>query len=119
MTLSEFLLARIAEDEVSTWELIPYRCEPDCCAPAGWVGHRCLICRTEEFGGMVQAISDIASDHDERIHRRSRVLAECEAKRRIVAEAGSWFPRGNGQAVLRLLALSYANHPDYREEWKP
>lgn len=51
MRLDEFLLARIAEDEAPTWELVPYSCEPGCCAPAGWVGHRCLICGTEEFGG--------------------------------------------------------------------
>lgn len=66
------------------------------------------------------------------------VLAECEAKRRIVAEyveaahlshrlqdEGSdekweWIAREAAlERVVRLLALPYADHPDYREEWKP
>lgn len=52
-----------------------------------------------------------------------RVLAECEAKRRIVdrtqgpvAHAGQDIER---RAVLSLLAAPYADHPDYRREWKP
>jgi hypothetical protein len=69
----------------------------------------------------------------------ARVLAECEAKRRIVAiharDYGHECP-GEGEDpimipagwygsdgcrdcdVLRLLALPYASHPDYREEWR-
>jgi hypothetical protein len=65
-----------------------------------------------------------------------RVLAECEAKRQIV-EAHRWeeFDDGDGSVpyytdcddcrqsppcrTLRLLALPYADHPDYREEWRP
>lgn len=77
-------------------------------------------------------------------HRR--IKAECEAKRRIVEEhqpvdysglgmtspgaccicgadlgMGDWewvegsFPC----ATLRALALPYADHPDYRQEWRP
>ncbi len=67
---------------------------------------------------------------------RERVLVECEAKRRVVAEHpidtdvinpgcrvcdstpedGVW---GDGPcATLRALALPYADHPDYREEWR-
>ena len=54
-----------------------------------------------------------------------RAKAECEAKRRIV-ESVSHDYRWNkdhagdlAQMVLDLLALPYADHPDYREEWKP
>ena len=63
-----------------------------------------------------------------------RVLAECEAKRRIISlhalmeheRTASLLSRvitpsvlvGMG-AVLRILALPYADHPDYREEWRP
>lgn len=58
----------------------------------------------------------------------ARVLHEVEAKRRIVehsehaaelakigpsARDGAWF------LVLRFLALPYAGHPDYRDEWRP
>lgn len=93
-------------------------------------------------------------------HDPSRVLAECEAKLRIVErEQGSRAPRlatetheveyrhegevvvfkvdGERESmtskeymerytvpsppseVLKLLALPYADHPDYRDEWKP
>ncbi len=55
-----------------------------------------------------------------------RVLVECETKRRIV-EQGWWFcdvPGCSGsvdarEAVLRLLALPHADHPDYDEAWRP
>ena len=95
MTLTEFLYARIAEDEAAIY------------APAEWKQH---------------------------------VLAECDAKRRIVAlhETVHNIPTnttfcvvcGIDQAAkvifgqfpcqtLRLLALPYADHPDYRDEWRP
>ena len=53
---------------------------------------------------------------------RTRVLAEVDAKRQIVAkcdnvaDGSAW---DLAQAVLRLLALPYADHPEYRPEWKP
>lgn len=52
------------------------------------------------------------------------VLAQCEAKRRIV-EAYLYLtsdPELRGQAwtfALRLLALPYSDHPDFQQEWKP
>jgi hypothetical protein len=70
----------------------------------------------------------------------ARFLAECEAKRRIVELHspdpyyggceldGVHRPPHDGDPVdvdpypcetLRLLALPYSNHLDYREEWKP
>ena len=43
----------------------------------------------------------------------ARVIAECRAKRRIVeAYGGAVWP------VLILLALPFADHPDYRQEWR-
>jgi hypothetical protein len=56
-----------------------------------------------------------------------RTLAEVDAKRRIVEEADGYSPElehgDNGEwafnAVLRLLALPYADRPGYRQEWKP
>lgn len=62
----------------------------------------------------------------------ARVLAEVDAKRRILAEH-PWrhepdWPSGrqcrqcateHPCTTLRLLALPYAGHPDYREEWRP
>lgn len=55
-------------------------------------------------------------------HDPARVLAEVDAKRRIVDRI--WKYAGPhmftaGPDVLRLLALPYAHHPEYRPEWAP
>jgi len=60
------------------------------------------------------------------------VLADCEAKRRIVErcqQALRWDRDAEGSPAERVadhawstledLALPYADHPDYRQEWKP
>jgi hypothetical protein len=125
MTLTDFLLARIAEDEEvarrvgESW--FRYFGQVYVIEGAGeghpaWQAHRgddrCQV-RTEADG-----------DHIAR-HDPARVLAECEAKRRIVEELrsitmGKW-KAGEPWAdrMLGILALPYADHPDYREEWKP
>lgn len=98
VTLAEFLLARIAEDEESVITM-------DCTC-----GHR-------------DAHSLPAADCPE------RVLAECEAQRRIVerwhrtAVAGALYPGDRGTfrelgAVLAILATTHADHPDYDEAWR-
>lgn len=106
MTLTEFLLARLAEDETP------------------------FLARLRGFGGRRSGKTYIR-----------RVLTECEAKRRIILEAAdlldSWehvqsgtpglamWPdvsrRERSQASMRLsmFALSYADHPDYDEAWRP
>lgn len=51
-----------------------------------------------------------------------RALREVEAKRRILdryVELRASISRGELLSTLRLLALPYADHPDYRPEWKP
>lgn len=102
-TLSEFLLARIAEDEANG---------ADCDGGSG--------CR----------VSDAMVD---------RRLAECEAKRRLIAmHEDAWdeglpdIPREHvcltcGDAeyysiawpclTIRVLAVPYADHPDYDQAW--
>lgn len=75
-------------------------------------------------------------EHAER-HDPARVLADVEAKRRILAECAYWYDKVNASAkekhpmpdlagrfevampILCLLALPYASHPDYRQEWRP
>ncbi|MGA5670102.1 DUF6221 family protein [Streptomyces pseudogriseolus] len=60
--------------------------------------------------------------------RRTRILAEIEAKRELLRQyeylkydvtpddlTGVWAL----EAVLRAFALSHADHPDYNEEWRP
>lgn len=95
LTMVDFLRARLAEDEHN--------------ARDGGIGRVPMGC-----------------------YATDRVLAEVAAKRRIVDECtytgagGETFvvcagPGGDvdGESVLRLLALPHADHPDYREEWKP
>jgi hypothetical protein len=93
MNLTEFLLARIAEDEeVARLE----------------IGRRDVI------------LTGAFAPH--------RILAECEAKRRIVelhrigydpCDAHDASFESIPCETLELLALPYADHPDYREAWRP
>jgi hypothetical protein len=108
--LAEFLLARIAEDELWASQASPWATgSRDEGQPIAWKRH------VWNWSPM-------------------RVLDECDAKRRIVEEHaggggsicsvcadGMWnLERASLPCqTLRLLALPYADHPDYREEWKP
>lgn len=56
-----------------------------------------------------------SADHIAR-HDPTRVLADVAAKRQIIELVIGAYA---GYAVLPLLALPYAGHPDYREDWKP
>ena len=92
--MTEFLLARIAEDWAD--------------AMSGW--------RWKALG---------AGEYE---RLQARVLAECETKRRIVALHGEVDPCDAHDGAtfetvdcetLQVLALPYADHPDYDEEWRP
>jgi hypothetical protein len=64
-------------------------------------------------------------------HDPARVLAEVDAKRRILADyeryarerrraMNGWDPEArNPSPIVRYLALPYADRPGYREEWRP
>ena len=102
MTLTEFLLARIAEDE----------------AVARDAGER----RGLPYESPLYVVDDNYR-HDQVGIYPERVLAECEAKRAIANFADYWRGDANdyGQAdqALRIVSAVYADHPDYRQEWKP
>lgn len=112
-TLPEFILARIAEDEAAAR---PYETAVLEDAPVvAW--------------GFGQATTK----------RQMRALADCEAKRRIVdwlteviadkervladpdpAMVWAGDQHLNAMALaVQALASVYADHPDYREEWRP
>jgi hypothetical protein len=102
MDLAEFLLARIAEDEASIEHMTAEK-------------HR--VETAPVFAGLppdwLMGVAIFVSP--------DRWRAECEAKRRII-DALSWDDepwRRVRDYLLELLALPYADHPDYRAEWKP
>jgi len=130
-TLTEFLLARIAEDEAEAhaatghaWRVtrdpLGVHVEHDLARPMGRVAMR--LGRDMGIGGNADA-AHIAR------HDPARALAECEAKRRIVEvwpdSFGSWTAdqayaaKRVKDAVLLDLATVYADHPDYDEAWRP
>jgi len=121
MTLTEFLLARIAEDEAVAraasqtardGSMAQWRDE---CRDGGNPG------QSRVWNGVGQAVVSHAY-HDQGPHIARfdpvRVLAECEAKRRIVEDWGKW-QTYNGEELMQELALPYASHPDYQNEWRP
>ena len=137
MRIDEFLLARIAEDEADAQD-------------ASDDGHRWLV--EEETIGLWPDDRDPADGfmhfprkahayHAARWHP-GRVLAECEAKRAVMAEHAlvpetyGWYMGkmadygcgicderdgliyGAGPCpTVQTLAAVYADHPDYRPEW--
>jgi hypothetical protein len=134
--LAEFALARIAEDEQRV-----YRCDSDGEFRVTWV-------RLHEPDGSLR-YTTVAADHRdgnwcadgtnyaeildevdaaEPFYDARRVLAECEAKRRIVKYALSWAgeftgtqqPIGGpyGEAMLRALVQTWKDHPDFNaHDW--
>jgi hypothetical protein len=104
ITLTEFLLARIAEDEANATRGCEVHSHVDVYHPDG--------------------------------HPDPRVLAECATKRQIIelhglndgtdwpvclvcCDSAGYEAELYPCATLRLLAVPYADHPDYRQEWRP
>lgn len=56
-------------------------------------------------------------------HDPARVLRDVEAKRKMIEQHVGYFGSGDDEfwpvQTLRLLVLPYADHPDYREAWRP
>jgi hypothetical protein len=115
--LVAFLHARLDDDEQVARDAMG--CEGETCS---WTELRTSEAEREQA-------------HNERWDP-ARVLAEVGAKRRIIAVYASWevlARPGAGFAMehaaettrlalfeaLRALALPFADHPDYREEWRP
>jgi hypothetical protein len=97
MTITEFLEARIADDERAALNA-PKMSDP--------------------------YDADMAAFTPE---LRQRMLAECAAKRALIAaskawedqrlDANLWSMENLDESVVGILAAVYKNHPDYQQEW--
>lgn len=121
LTLTDFLMARIAEDEAEAVASLETGYQPPSWGP-------------EDKPEFVPDFYDPPTDDDKA--RVARVRVECEAKRRIVelhwdcagvcGECGVTSAAADTFAhevawpcpTLRALAAVYADHPDYCEEWR-
>lgn len=129
MTLTEFLLARIAEDETAAqdagsdaWTTCPFDGKPQPWeSPEDRQFHFDTPSHADECG--VQDSQGDVVVYDEgrptgeqarhiARHDPARILRECKAKRRLVGDEWSEDPE-----TLGILASVYADHPDYRQEW--
>lgn len=118
MNITEFLLARIAEDEQMAGMLRD--------GPVAIYDDGNLIAIDAE---------DVWSDGEQRVPNRhmgywvmnpaARALAECKAKRLMIEDCEQIDRDGDGevwfdmQALLVHMSRPYLDHPDYREEWRP
>lgn len=114
MALTDFLLARIAEDEA--------------------LAHGVVL---DTGDGLLLVDEPVTIGGHQIVASASRVLAECEAKRRIVdlhqaadvdyglescfscGARDGWHDLPFPCPTLKALAAVYADHPDYRDEWRP
>ena len=119
MTLTEFLLARIAEDEVVARERPPHY------APFEREWEWCPEARSEPLGDL-GGPGDGCTCGVDTWKPSAHVLAECKAKRRIVNAHRAGFPDEDRYAMgwhdmhvwsLYQMAAVYADHPDYQQEW--
>lgn len=98
MTLTEFLLERIAEDEAVLDEALWYH---------------------DLDGKRIRPMQDEPVEQTKaRVFRRQ--VAECESKRRILGVVKPALDAGNDslRPILYALALPYADHPDFDPFWR-
>ena len=117
---AEFLLARIAEDEAvaqASFQQVGDR------EVGGWywsnAGDAVFLDDTPEpvaCGPWQRLMHQPSARHIARWDPE-RVVAECDAKRRIIQRAAA--SAEHMDDTLRLLGLPYADHRDYRAEWRP
>jgi hypothetical protein len=143
--LTDFLLAQIAEDEAVARACQQQSWVPTIEKSGDWrTGETfdmgridCVFVDSEDSRGLVATSEHVihAARHDP-----ARVLAECEVKRRIVAEHPHRFSQGADSgygciaddewecltcqqqyhwcATLKALAQPHANHPQFQPEWR-
>lgn len=125
--LTDFLLVRIAEDEalvLDHWDS-DGKARVATMWTGGEPGHTTVASDQRDDAWFADGREVEDARHVQVLFDPARVLAECEAKRRIVeglrgiAENTVSLSDSSPHAVLRHLASVYADHPDYRDEWRP
>lgn len=149
MTLTEFLLARIAEDEAvaeaasgTHWvygtdvdvRFTVRRGDMPTAPPIAEIelglvqGRDQVNAQLAAIGSSMRLPKRVVDEQGEANgrhiahHDPARVLAECEAKRRIVGLAEVSEEEASGfvyRAALKALCAVYADHPDCDEAWRP
>ena len=121
MNITEFLEARITEDE----EVARAAIQPEEMYPYG--DRKLPRLEAHEWGAQIDGyVGGTWGTHAAR-HDPARILAECAAKRAIIeqwddpafSDQGA-YDAGHARATddaVRALAVVYADHPDYRQEW--
>ncbi|MFS0697768.1 DUF6221 family protein [Streptomyces nitrosporeus] len=136
--LVQFLRARLDEDEQAaraaaepeqwvelnrtpqtSWS-VEYWADPDRAAVVAEGSSAYPVVVTTQ--GMEEADAEARAAHIAR-HDPTRVLAEIDAKQRLIEWVLRWpmrpAPPSSVDGVLELLALPYAGHPDHRDAWRP
>lgn len=139
MNITEFLEARIAEDEAAANDATGARWVVLSGVNASMVNIDPTNVRDEKwkygrFGHIATTSHDAAyAEHISR-HAPARVLAECAAKRALSSlhsqasyrgqtvcnDCGDWWdgsPVDYPCATIKIVAAVYAGHPDYQQEW--
>ncbi|MET4059966.1 hypothetical protein ABIB35_001511 [Arthrobacter sp. UYP6] len=119
MTITEFLLARIAEDEAvamhagkpgRSWRAATREAGDSYMPGVEVVGrdYPMIDVWDDDQGASVYQTSHIAR------HDPARVQAECTFKRWLI---GTYSGTREAYVMFRAIASVYSEHPDYREEW--
>lgn len=129
MTITEFLQARLDEDEQAAHKASPGPWHPELEGEEVVAVDGVTVADGFALSGeqLRATVSHIAR------HDPARVLRDVEAKRAIIAhneklheyaranprEDAYLFAPGASDVVLKHLASVYSDHSDYQEDWKP
>jgi hypothetical protein len=112
MTLTEFLLARIVDDEEHAGYLEACDCR------SWWLGKDHAAGCPELVRAQCRALREVVQLH-ETIRAAYPGTSVESAPCCRVCSAGGEYPGDFPCETLRILAVPYADHPDWREEWRP
>lgn len=130
--LTEWILLQIAEDEMKArtagsqawkWKVLETPSQRDALVRADGT-----VC-ADSWGADRQETGFRGAEAKMFVERFNpeRVLADCEAKRRILARlqnlAKAWWTTtrsaDEARAVIREMGVAYSSRPGYRDEWRP